>query len=104
MAISHWLPRAVLTGLAVGLAAYTLSGPALAGPVGPGARIAEAPAAAGLHKVDLVTRCWETRSGRRRCRVFYVNPHKLWNPDRYPVGSTEWWRAMDRAGRGGTRY
>ncbi len=57
-----------------------------------------------VQKIDLVTKCWETPSGRRRCRTVYVNPSKLWNPNRYPVGSTEWWRAMDRNGSGGYRH
>lgn len=90
---------AITTALGLGLgfsatpaAALSLGGIAAA-PHGP----------AGVHKIDLVTKCWETPSGRRRCRTVYVNPSKLWNPNRYPVGSTEWWRAMDRNGSGGYR-
>lgn len=56
-----------------------------------------------VDKVELVVKCWETPSGRRRCRTVYVNPYKYNDPRRYPVGSTEWWRAMDRNGSGGYR-
>ncbi|MDX2205926.1 MAG: hypothetical protein NW223_24465 [Hyphomicrobiaceae bacterium] len=81
------------------LAAGAIAGPALAAPAGLTGLSAE-PA---VTKVDLVTKCWRTPSGRHRCRTVYVNPYRAWNPDRYPVGSTEWWRAMDRQGRGGYR-
>jgi hypothetical protein len=82
------------------LSAGAFAHPALAAPAGslPGL---SAPSA--VTKVDLVTKCWRTPSGRHRCRTFYVNPYRAWNPDRYAVGSTEWWRAMDRQGRGGYR-
>jgi hypothetical protein len=56
-----------------------------------------------VDKVELVVKCWETPSGRRRCRTVYVNPYTYNDPRRYPVGSTEWWRAMDRNGSGGYR-
>lgn len=66
-------------------------------------RIGRPSAASEVTQIDLVTKCWRTSSGRERCRTFYVNPNKIWNPDRYRVGSTEWWRAMDRRGSGGYR-
>lgn len=69
----------------------------------PAAGVGRLPVEPALTKVDLVTQCWRTPSGKRRCRTVYVNPARLWNPDRYPVGSTEWWRAMDQQGRGGYR-
>lgn len=56
-----------------------------------------------VERVELVVKCWETPSGRRRCRTVYVNPYTYNNPNRFPVGSTEWWRAMDRNGSGGYR-
>ncbi len=40
-------------------------------------------------KVELVVKCWETPSGRRRCRTVYVNSYKYNDPRRYPVGSTD---------------
>lgn len=81
------------------LAGLALSAPASAAPT------LNVPARAGslVDKVELVVTCRETRSGRRRCRTVYVNPYKYNNPNRHPVGSTEWWRAMDRNGSGGYR-
>lgn len=101
----HRVNLATSAAVGLGLALTFVSTPASALSLGRLAPDRDArEARSGVHKVDLVTKCWETRNGRRRCRVFYVNPAKLWNPDRYPVGSTEWWRAMDRSGRGGSRF
>jgi hypothetical protein len=77
-----------------------LAGSAEAAPIGLRDRPAEPISAT---RVDLVTQCWRTPSGRHRCRTVYVNPAQSWDPNRYPVGSTEWWRAMDRRGSGGYR-
>lgn len=57
-----------------------------------------------LERVFLVRRCW-TRRGVAHCRWVdgRVMPYKWYDPNRYPTGSTAWWRAMDREGRGGFR-
>jgi hypothetical protein len=82
------------------LAALAFSGSASAAPLQKGGL---PDVGSAVEKVELVTKCWETPSGRRRCRTVYVNPYKYNNPNRFPVGSTEWWRAMDRNGSGGYR-
>lgn len=88
-----------LAALAV-LSACVFSGTAEAAPAG---SIGKLSAGSEITKVDLVTKCWRTPSGKHRCRTVYVNPARLWDPNRYAVGSTEWWRAMDRQGLGGYR-
>lgn len=87
---------AALSMISLGL----LAGSAEAAPIGLSDRLTRLP---DLTRVDLVTQCWRTPSGRHRCRTVYVNPAIRWDPNRYPVGSTEWWRAMDRRGSGGYR-
>jgi len=89
------LPLAAIAGLAVAASS------AFAAPIAPAPLQDAAPSV--VERVELVFKCWETRSGRRRCRTVYVNPHQYNNPNRYPYGSTEWWRAMDRNGSGGYR-
>lgn len=92
---------AVTTALGLGIVLAVPAAPASALSLG---GTAPATDTRVVQKIDLVTKCWETPSGRRRCRTVYVNPSKLWNPNRYPVGSTDWWRAMDRNGSGGYRH
>lgn len=93
--------RVMLPAPVAALALGLLSGAVSAAPAAPAGL--RGPQSSALEKVDLVTKCWETPSGRRRCRTVYVNAYKYNNPNRYPVGSTEWWRAMDRNGSGGYR-
>ena len=93
--------RVMFTAAAAALVSALFSGAASAAPAVPAGLRAQQSLA--VEKVDLVTKCWETPSGRRRCRTVYVNAYKHNNPNRYPVGSTEWWRAMDRNGSGGYR-
>ncbi len=88
-----------LTGLAA-LVAMAVAAPLAATPA---AGLKHLEGGSAHTRVDLITQCWRTPSGRHRCRTVYVNPNKIWNPDRYKVGSTAWWRAMDRQGRGGFR-
>lgn len=93
--------RAMLPALAFcAIAALSITGASAA----PLATRDLAPAAGSLvEKIDLVTKCWVTPRGFRRCRTFYVNPARLTNPNQFPTGSRAWWRAMDREGRGGFR-
>ena len=93
--------RAVLIAAACAVASVGLAGTVYAAP--PSLQDGRPNGGAVLEKVELVVKCWETPSGRRRCRTVYVNPYTYNNPKRYPVGSTEWWRAMDRNGSGGYR-
>jgi hypothetical protein len=94
--------RSTVAALALALAGATsLATTASAAPLGLGQ--SDAGTRSAIEKIELVTKCWETPSGRRRCKTFYVNAYKYNNPNRYPVGSTEWWRAMDRNGSGGYR-
>jgi len=86
-----------------GIAAFASLALAAPASAAPGLKTVAPGAGSLADKVDLVTKCWETPSGRRRCRTVYVNSYKYNDPRRYPVGSTEWWRAMDRNGSGGYR-
>lgn len=77
---------------------------ASAAPLAPAPLSARAHTGQDLHQVLLVRRCW-TRRGVAHCRWVdgRVLPYKWYDPNRYPTGSSAWWRAMDREGRGGFR-
>ena len=92
---------AMMFGLSL-LAAPLWASAATAGPLG--SPIVPLASEALATPVLSVQRCWK-RNGSVYCRWSDgVVRLYLWNdPNRYPTGSTAWWRAMDFAGRGGIR-
>jgi len=109
MARKSWLPASVA---AFALAAMAAS--AHAGPVGGTARELVLAGVTGSNVEEVATRvCWR-ENGVRRCRsVNNVYGYQSLrrsngyrdqietNPDDFPIGSTDWWRAMDYQDRGG---
>lgn len=103
----HRSARLTASSFALGLGLMATGLPlsaAGAAPLAPAPLAAEGRTNAELHQVLLVRRCW-TRRGVAHCRWIdrRVMPYKWYDPNRYPTGSTAWWRAMDREGRGGFR-
>ena len=93
--------RALLPAVAFACLAMLATSAASAAPLGGKGGAPEVESA--VEKIDLVTKCWVSPRGFRRCRTFYVNPARLTNPNQFRTGSKAWWRAMDREGRGGFR-
>jgi len=108
------MKRAMFLGPAVAVAALAAA-PLLAAP----ASAAPLPAPAQVDGSNLAqpVACW-WRNGRRFCDGYVVRRHGYYGygrsygyrpsygharPEELRFGSTEWWRAMDREGRGGYR-
>jgi hypothetical protein len=113
MAQKSWLPGSAAVFVLTAMAAN-----AHAGPVGGTARELVLAGMTGSNVEKVANRvCWR-ENGVRRCRSLnnggvygYQSPRRgngyrdqiETNPDDFPIGSTDWWRAMDyqdRAGQG----
>lgn len=105
----RWTARCRTASLSLAICLSPLGLAVAPAAAAPGAGTA-APLAALAHSrsdvtpVLLVRKCW-TRRGVAHCRWIdgAVRPYRWWDPNRYPTGSTAWWRAMEREGRGGFR-
>ncbi len=111
MARTSWL-----AGSAAVFALATMSANAHAGPVGDTARAFVLAGMTGSNVEKVASRvCWR-ENGIRRCRSLnnpgvygYQSPRRAngyrdqieTDPGDFPVGSTDWWHAMDYQDRGG---
>jgi hypothetical protein len=105
----HMRATTPLLSFAVLAATAVLALPAQAAPAAATRDAVARDAVSGVEPVAY-RRCWWD-DGRRRCR--WVEGRRGYRtygygvgegrPEDYRYGSTEWWRAMDREGRGGFR-